>query len=289
MTVDIINHLTELGFTDYEAKAYTSLVKKSPLTGYELAKVSGVPRPNIYAVIERLQQKGAVLAIGINGGVKYAPVPPGELLGKLSKSFQTHVQEASSSLSKIENISEVEYIWHLKGYGNLGEKAISMIENARHQVLLGMWSSEVPLLSSSLQKLRVRGIEPTILCFQGNPADMCDFTGRVYTLPLKRENGTHWFVLVVDEIEMLAAEIPSDADSQGAWTKQKLFIDMATWYMRHSIAVAEIVRSLGPRLRELLDEQALSAVEGVSLATLDGKPWLDGLLQALDTKVSISE
>jgi len=60
MTIDIISHLTELGFGEYEARAYTALVRRNPLTGYELAKVSGVPRPNIYAVIERLQHKGAV-------------------------------------------------------------------------------------------------------------------------------------------------------------------------------------------------------------------------------------
>lgn len=289
MTLDIVGHLGQLGFTEYEARAYTALVRRSPLTGYELAKVSGVPRPNIYAVIEHLQQKGAVLAIGINGGVKYAPVPPDELLSKLSKSFQSHVKEASSSLSQIQNITQIDYIWHLKGYENLIEKAKNILENTKHQTLLGLWPSEAQLLAPTLQALKARGIVPVILCFKGNSEEMCEGVGKVYKLPMNREKGTHWFVLVSDELELLTAEIPSDNEPQGAWTKQKLFVDMATWYIRHSIAVAEIVRSLGPQLREFLDEQALSAIEGVSLVTVDGKPWLEGLLQSLDTEVSLSK
>lgn len=288
MTVDIIGHLTQLGFTDYEARAYTALVRRSPLTGYELAKVSGVPRPNIYAVIERLQQKGAVLSIGINGGVKYAPVPSGELLGKLSRSFQSHIREASDSLSQIQNIPRADYIWRLEGYRNLIAKAENMIDTAEKQALLGLWHSEIPSLASSLQKSRDRDIQTTILCIHGHPAEICEGLGKVYTLPIMKEKGTHWFVLAVDESELLAAEIPLDSEPQGAWTRQKLFINMAIWYIRHSIAVAEIVRSLGPRLRELLDEEALSAIQGVSLATVDGKPWLEALLQAMDKEVSLS-
>ena len=289
MTLDIVGHLGQLGFTDYEARAYTALVRRSPLTGYELAKVSGVPRPNIYAVIEHLQQKGAVLAIGINGGVKYAPVPPEELLSKLSKSFQSHVREASSSLSQIQNTTQVDYTLHLEGYEHLLEKAKSMIGDTKHQALLGLWPSEAQLLAPSLQELKARGIEPTILCFQGNSEEMCEGIGKVYKLPLNTEKGTHGFVLVSDELELLTAEIPLNSEPQGAWTKQKLFVDMATRYIRHSIAVAEIVRSLGGRLRELLNEEALLAIEGISRITTDSKPWLEGLLQELDTEASLSK
>lgn len=288
MTLDIIGHLGQLGFTDYEARAYTALVRRSPLTGYELAKVSGVPRPNIYAVIEHLQQKGAVLAIGINGGVKYASVPPEELLGKLSKSFQSHVREASSSLIQIQNITQVDYIWHLKGYGNLIEKAKNILENTKHRALLGLWPSEAQLLAPTLQELKARGIEPVILCFQGNSEDVCEGIAKVYKLPLNTKMGTHGFVLVSDELELLTAEMPLNSEPQGAWTKQKLFVDMATRYIRHSIAVAEIVRSLGGSLRELLDEEALSAIEGISSITMDSNPWLEDLLQSLDTEATLS-
>ncbi len=55
--------LQELGFGDYEARAYVALLQRSPINGYELAKASGVPRANIYAVLQKLAERGAVVRV----------------------------------------------------------------------------------------------------------------------------------------------------------------------------------------------------------------------------------
>ena len=48
MPVSIIaENLAQFGFSQYESKAYIALIKKSPVTGYELAKNSGVPPSKI--------------------------------------------------------------------------------------------------------------------------------------------------------------------------------------------------------------------------------------------------
>ena len=36
--------LRELGFSDYEARAYAALAARQPATAYEIAKVTGLPR-----------------------------------------------------------------------------------------------------------------------------------------------------------------------------------------------------------------------------------------------------
>jgi sugar-specific transcriptional regulator TrmB len=73
---DIVASLQRLGFGEYEAKAYIALLQRSPLTGYELAKVSGLPRANVYAVLPKLEEKGAVLRVDTPAGPRYSPVPP---------------------------------------------------------------------------------------------------------------------------------------------------------------------------------------------------------------------
>jgi hypothetical protein len=50
--LDAIALLQDLGFTEQEARAYQALLQHNPVTGYELAKVSGIPRPNTYPVLE---------------------------------------------------------------------------------------------------------------------------------------------------------------------------------------------------------------------------------------------
>ena len=57
---DLIPSLQRLGFTDYEAKAYVALSSRYPATAYEVAKVSGLPRANVYSVLRTLELKGAI-------------------------------------------------------------------------------------------------------------------------------------------------------------------------------------------------------------------------------------
>lgn len=282
MTIDVLSHLSELGFTDYEARAYATLVRRNPLTGYEIAKISGVPRPNVYSVLERLQQKGAVLVVAIEGGTKYSPVPPGEMLGRLSRSIKVHIQEAERALTQIQTMPQADYIWNIRGYENLMEKAETLIDKVQRQLLIAVWPAELSILRPGLKRLEARGITPTVLCFQASEDQQLDYSGKLYRMRVGIGKATRWLALVADESELLTAEMPPEGESRGAWTKQELFVAMATWYVRHSIAVAEIVRSVGPGLLGQLDASAMAAVGGASLATLEGKSWLEGLLQRSD-------
>ncbi|HBG2813916.1 TPA: helix-turn-helix domain-containing protein, partial [Clostridioides difficile] len=51
---NIINELQNIGFTKYESQIYISLLKESPLTGYEISKLSGVPQSKVYENITKL-------------------------------------------------------------------------------------------------------------------------------------------------------------------------------------------------------------------------------------------
>src|SRR5215208_8334913 len=85
---DIIVLLQELGFSEYEARAYLALLQRNPLNGYELAKVSGLPRANIYAVLQKLEERGAAVRLDLPNGTRYAPIAPAELTRRLAARFQ---------------------------------------------------------------------------------------------------------------------------------------------------------------------------------------------------------
>jgi sugar-specific transcriptional regulator TrmB len=72
---DIVALLQQLGFSEYEARAYTALLQRSPLNGYELAKAAGLPRANVYAVLQKLEERNAVGRQESPTGVRYAPRP----------------------------------------------------------------------------------------------------------------------------------------------------------------------------------------------------------------------
>ena len=70
----IIQQLQNLDFTQYEAKAYLSLLRRGRISGYELAKNSGVPASKIYQVLNRLLEKEIIVALD-SEPKKYAPIP----------------------------------------------------------------------------------------------------------------------------------------------------------------------------------------------------------------------
>ena len=59
--MDLLAKLTELGFTEYEAKVYLALLDDYPASGYQISKTAGVPRSMVYEALGRLKLRGAVL------------------------------------------------------------------------------------------------------------------------------------------------------------------------------------------------------------------------------------
>src|SRR5512133_4190632 len=99
--MDPVEQLRRLGFGDYESRAYLALLQHQALNGYELAKAAGVPRPNIYGVLQKLEDRGAVLRADTPTGPRYSALPPVELLQGLGSRFQDALAEAEGSLAAV--------------------------------------------------------------------------------------------------------------------------------------------------------------------------------------------
>lgn len=59
----ILKHLTDLGLTDYESRAYEALLHQSPLNASEISKITGIPPGKVYSVLETLVREGFCLMI----------------------------------------------------------------------------------------------------------------------------------------------------------------------------------------------------------------------------------
>ncbi|HEY65351.1 MAG TPA: TrmB family transcriptional regulator, partial [Caldilineae bacterium] len=121
--MNVIERLQVLGFSEYEAKAYVALLRKSPVTGYELSKLSGVPRSMIYEVLGRLASRGAVLSTMADGARRYMPVPADELLDRLYERFRTQVETVRRELDGLTPGGELDYVWNLVGYDHVIARA----------------------------------------------------------------------------------------------------------------------------------------------------------------------
>ncbi|MFN1909277.1 TrmB family transcriptional regulator [Clostridioides difficile] len=111
---NIINELQNIGFTKYESQIYISLLKESPLTGYEISKLSGVPQSKVYENITKLLNNNIIINVGTDP-IKYIPINPNELLKNKKKEFDNSMDNLKNSLRILNKNKSVEYVLNIKG------------------------------------------------------------------------------------------------------------------------------------------------------------------------------
>lgn len=245
--------LQQIGFSKYESQAYLTLLRRSPLNGYELAKISGVPRANIYAVLRKLEERGAAVRVETPDGTLYSPVLPEELTQRLRANFDETLETTQASLDKLTGAVEHEQVWNTQGYSVMLDHARTLLDRCKQRLLIALWPAEAQALSANLRYAESRGVAITTLCLENCPGNGCGFCrGHVYRYPVVPRQQTRWLVLVPDGAELLAGEIGPDGDAQAVRTRQRLLVDLARWYIRHSIALAAVINDLGERFEDML-------------------------------------
>jgi sugar-specific transcriptional regulator TrmB len=97
--------LLRLGLSDYEARAYLSLLTEGPLTAMELSRRAEIPRSKVYEVLGRLEGKGWINP-GEGRPAKYSARHPREALyiwrSIRDREMRKYEEEA---LDELENVS----------------------------------------------------------------------------------------------------------------------------------------------------------------------------------------
>src|SRR5918997_535250 len=94
----MVEQLTQLGLTSYEAKAYMALTRRGSSTAAQVSRLAGVPRQRIYDVLASLVEKG--LASSKPGRVvKYAATAPELALERLVSDHRQRLEELEQSAS----------------------------------------------------------------------------------------------------------------------------------------------------------------------------------------------
>lgn len=253
--MDPATALQRLGFSEYEARAYVALVKESPLNGYELAKASAIPRANIYAVLDKLTERRAVVRMESPQGVRYGPVPPDALIQRLGAEYQQSLDISNRTLQSIAVPVEHEYVWNARGYPALLDQIRAAIRTAKHDLLIALWPTEAAALAGELQQTQDRNVGITTLCMAACFAECGCCKGSVHRYRVNFADSSRWLIAVADEHELVAGEITSEIDALAFKTSQPLVVELGASYIRNTIALNTVMQDLGPHLDELLAPQ----------------------------------
>lgn len=277
---DSIERLQQLGFNESEARLYVALLQRQPLTGYELAKVSGVPRPNVYGVLQKLEQRGAVVRLDNPDGTRYAPVPFDELLQRLRQRYEQALTEAEQALTAVAPAVAPPPIFQFEGYDNLIETAQQMLQSAQQSLMVAIWPEEAQSLAEGLAESERRGVGITTLCLSGCRQDCGFCRGTICRYPFGLEEAERWLLLVADGADLCCGSVQPPAQTVALRTRQPFLVRLATWYIRHSITVATLITDLNLHLDEEMSPEARKALARL-FPSASGHGWLEQMRQLL--------
>ena len=247
-----IGQLRELGFSEYEARAYLALLHRSPMNGYEVAKAAGLPRANVYGVLQKLEERGAIVRVDAPEGTRYAPLPSDELVQQFHDRYQETLQAARSSLRAVSRPPEYEYVSNVRGAAALLDHARALVDAAQEHLTVALWPPESQALAENLARAQARGVAITTLCMAACVQECGHCRGQIHRYSVQPDDSARWVVIVADRGEMLAGQMGPGQEAQAIRTRQPLLVDLSAWFVRHSIALAALLEDLGSRLPALL-------------------------------------
>ena len=250
-----VDKLVRIGFSEYEAKAYVALLRESPVTGYQLAKLSAVPRSMIYEVLGKLTVRGAAMTLRKEGSTQYAPIPAQEFLEQLHREQDALINALEEDLSDLDATSDLDYVWNIEGHDNIMAKAEEMLAQAQDRIYLSLLPATVPSLQGALERAIARGVR--VVIYSTEPLDLPG--GRVIVAPVpevaqERVEGL-WLVLVIDGQEVLIGELLTENQARASWTGSPLFVFIAEHHLRTDLYLPRVLALLGDRALDLIQEE----------------------------------
>lgn len=248
MTAAVVEHLQTLGMTEWEARAYLALLEEAPVSGYAVAKRSGVPRSKIYEVLNSLISKGAV-HVARGDTALYGPLPPKELIERLRTQTADRLDAAEAAMSDYaQQVGGNSVIWDLQGRIEILERTRQLIRAAQRRIMLEIWAPDAGELRDDLREASRRGVEIIAVSY-GDP----EYTfAQVHQHPSTDEVttglGGRWLVISADNREILAGIVSSGAQSRAAWTSHQALVVPITELIAHDLYKLEMLDARGKEL-----------------------------------------
>jgi Predicted transcriptional regulators len=262
--MSIAERLTQVGFSQYEARTYVGLLMSEGATGYSVANDTGVPQPKVYETLRRLVQRGAAVLTS-ERPARYSAVPPQVLLSALEKEFGEKVKAARDSLESLPGRPVHDgrvALSRLDSFAAATNRAVDAVSRAHSRVYLSGRTDELKGLAGAVDEAAGRGVQFVIVHFgplpfqppRGQVMRHASTEGTLYASRKARH-----LALVVDSRWALWALARDGRDWEVMCGEVPLVASLVKSYIRHDLFVQRMYTDLpdelellyGPGLLEL--------------------------------------
>lgn len=136
--------LKDFALTDYEVKAYVSLVESGALAASELSQIASIPYSKIYEILGNLERKGWVESAQGRPS-RYFPKAPSTALESNRVRFETNMRSSQvdalqelQPLYEKKGVQEKPDIWIVRGQDNIIDKIKETLGRTRRELMVAM-------------------------------------------------------------------------------------------------------------------------------------------------------
>jgi len=244
--------LTQIGFTEYEARVYLALLNESPATGYQISKKSGVPRSMVYEALGRLAARGAVLETVEGRATLYRPLPPNVLLDRYEEDQRRMLSGLRSGMEKIYQSSDEDKVWSISGRRATFSYASQMLRETQNEVYAVLNDEALRTLGKEFKTLCQQGVDINAL-LTGESDLACGQVAHHPPLESELQELTDTLVIVTDNYRALIASTTDETIA--TITGNRNLVLMARQFIWMELFAQRIYTKLGSDFVQKLDEE----------------------------------
>lgn len=242
----LIERLLQFGLGRQEAGLYLCLLRHGGLTGYEVAKLTGISRSNVYNGLALLVEHGAAY-VQEGASTRYTPVA----LEEFCENRLRHLKEAEAFLLKHspKEVKASEGYLTIEGYTHICDKIRNMLLGAEQRIYFSAKAGFLQLWQKELESILEREIKVVLISTETPP--MLRGGGKLWKRVIfyQADAGTDgedtWedrdrqIRLIADSTYALTGEVTESGTDTCLYSAQRNFVNVFKEAMKNEI---ELIR-----------------------------------------------
>ena len=228
-TASLIDRLMMFGMTRQEAQIYLCLAQNNELSGYEVSKITGISRSNVYSALARLVEEGAAYLLEGNAN-KYVSVDVSEFCQNKIRHLTETKESLKRDMPQLKNTCD-GYIT-ISGHQHIMDRIHYMLENVVYRVYISMPITFLEQFREDIMKLLTA--EKKVVLIISQPQD---YPGSIQYITDRQDMQLR---LIVDSEYVLTGDMTGSADDTCLYCGQPNFVNVFKEAMGNEIKLIEL-------------------------------------------------
>ncbi len=225
--------LMKFGLTRQEASIYLCLLRNKELSGYEVSKLTGISRSNVYSALAGLVEEGAAYLLEGETN-KYTAVCVADFCKNRIRELEQLGEELVAQVPQMEPNTE-GYIT-ISSHKHIMDKIYNMLEHVEYRVYIAIPMQYLERIRACLERLLSQGKKVVLLLAEPiEPA----LSGSIVYVTGKQDPQLR---LIVDSAYVLTGEMTGSDTDSCLYCGQRNFVNVFKESLRNEIKLIELTK-----------------------------------------------